>query len=88
MAVHWHVFRGRVLEPIAERTAPVSLRAICAKYDIDSEARASNMLITVKRRFKVVLRQHLRDSVISDAHLAGEIEALRRFFPETAQGME
>ena len=27
--VHWNVFRDRVLEPIAERTAPTSLKEIC-----------------------------------------------------------
>jgi hypothetical protein len=86
--VHWYVFRDRVLEPITERAAPVSLKEICAKYGIEGEARASNMLITVKRRFKTVLGQHLRDSVISEDDLAGEVEEIRRFFPDIAQEAE
>lgn len=83
--VHWHVFRDRVLDPIGERAAPPPFKAICAKYGIDDEAKASNMLITVKRRFKAVLEQHLRDSVVSDSHLAGEVEEIRQFFPDIAQ---
>ena len=46
------------------------------------------MLITVKRRFKAVLQQHLRDSVIADDYLTGEVEEIRRFFPDTAQETE
>lgn len=83
--VHWQVFRARVLDPITKRTAPIPLRAICAEYGIADEAKASNMLITVKRRFKAVLQQHLRESVISDDYLAGEVEEIRRFFPDIAQ---
>ena len=85
---HWCVFRDRVLAPIMERTAPMPLRDICVKYSIDGEARASNMLVTVKRRFRTLLRRHLRDSVISDEYLAGEIDEIRRFFPEIAQETE
>ncbi len=85
---HWYVFRDRVLEPITERTAPVSLKEICAKYGIEGQAKASNMLITVKRRFKAVLEQHLRDSVISEDYLAGEVEEIRRFIPDIAQESE
>jgi RNA polymerase sigma-70 factor (ECF subfamily) len=85
MAVHWYVFRARVLDPITERTAPLPLEEICAEHGIADEAKASNMLVTVKRRFKVVLRKHLRESVISDDCLAGEVEEIRRFFPNLAQ---
>jgi len=87
-AVHWHVFRARVLDPITERATPIPLKALCAKHGIENEARASNMLVTVKRRFQAVLRQHLRESVISDDDVAGEVEEIRRFFPDIAQETE
>ena len=83
--VHWQVFRARVLDPITERATPIPLKELCAKHGIENEARASNMLITVKRRFKAVLRQHLRESVISEEDLAGEVGEIRRFFPDIAQ---
>jgi hypothetical protein len=35
------------------------------------------MIVTVKRRFQAVLRQHLRDSVIADEYVEGEIEEIR-----------
>ena len=77
-----------LLKRIAARTAPIPFKALCAKYGIEDEAKASNMLITVKRRFKVVLEQHLRDSAISDDCLAGEVEEIRKFFPDIAQETE
>jgi len=86
--VHWQVFQDRVLRPITERAAPVPLKEICARYGIDGEATASNMIITVKRRFQVALRQQLRDSVLSDENVAGEVEEIRRFFPKIAQETE
>jgi RNA polymerase sigma-70 factor (ECF subfamily) len=83
--VHWQVFRDRVLRPIMDRTDPVPLKEICTRYGIDGEAKASNMIITVKRRFQAVLRQQLRSSVVSDEHAEGEVEEIRRFFPKVAQ---
>jgi RNA polymerase sigma-70 factor (ECF subfamily) len=86
--VHWCIFRDRLLRPIIERIDPVSIRELCAKYGIENSDKVSNMIVTVKRRFQTVLRQHLRDSVISDEHVEGEIEEIRRFFPKIAQEWE
>ena len=86
--IHWQVFRDRVLRPIMERTPPISLTEICARYGLEGEAKASNMIITVKRRFQAALRRQLRDSVLSDGHLEPEVEEIRRFFPKIAQETE
>jgi RNA polymerase sigma-70 factor (ECF subfamily) len=83
--VYWHVFCDRVLEPIMNRADPASLKDICVKYGIDDEAKASNMIVTVKRRFQTVLREHVRKSVVSDQQAVEELEELRRFFPRIAQ---
>ncbi len=83
--VHWHVFRERVLEPIMNRAEPVPLKDICAKYGINDEAKASNMIVTVKRRFQAVLREYIRKSVVSDQQVADELEEIKRFFPKIAQ---
>ena len=84
--VHWKVFGDRVLQPIMDGTEPPSLKEICDKYEIEDDAKASNMMVTVKRRFQAVLMAHLRDSVVSDEQVNGELEELRRFFPRMAQG--
>ncbi len=83
--VHWYVFRDRVLQPILNRDEPASLGEICTRYGIDSEAAASNMIVTVKRRLRTAMREHLRRSVNCDELVDGEMDELRRFFPEIAQ---
>ena len=83
--VHWHLFYDRVLAPITDRTDALSLIEICGKYGIEDEAKASNMIVTVKRRFQRLLREHLRRSVMSDDLLVDELEEMKRFFPKIAQ---
>jgi RNA polymerase sigma-70 factor (ECF subfamily) len=75
-AVHWEVFRARVLGPIMEDAAPPSLADLCAAHGIVDEAKASNMIITVKRRFQAALTRRIRERVSSDAEVEEEIRDL------------
>ena len=83
--IHWCLFRDRLLRPIIERIDRVSTKELCVKFDIEDSAKVSNMIVTIKRRFQATLRQQLRDSVISDEHVEGEVEEIQRFFPKIAQ---
>jgi len=78
--VHWKVFYARVLTPIMENADPPSLKEICDKYGIEDQAKASNMIITVKRRFQTTLKRHLRQSVSSDTDVNEELRELMQFF--------
>ena len=84
-SVHWHVFHDRVLQPILERTDAPSLSVLCERHGISDTGKASNMIITVKRRFQDCLRRHLRLSVASDAEMREEMQELQHFFPEIVQ---
>jgi hypothetical protein len=84
-SLHWNVFRDRVLQPIMSRKESPSLREICDKYGIEDDTKASNMIVTVKRRFQAALRKHLRHSVVSDEYINDEFKELRKFFPKMAQ---
>ncbi|MDI6451552.1 hypothetical protein [Anaerobaca lacustris] len=86
--LHWCVFRDRVLDPIMDRHPPPSLQEIVAKYGIQDERKVSNMIVTIKRRFRTALRQRLRESVTSDELVEGEFEQIRHFFPSIAQDSE
>ena len=83
--VHWHVFHDRVLEPIMEMTEPPSMKEICRKYAVENEAKASNMMVTVKRRFQAVLMSHLRSLVVSEEQVDEELAEIMRFLPKIAQ---
>lgn len=81
-AVYWEVFRIKVLTPIFEDAEAPSLEDICTKHAIEGEKRASNMMITVKRRFSAVLRQQLRQFVESDSEVEDEFRALVEILSE------
>ncbi len=84
-SVHWHVFHEKVLAPILDGADSVSLAELCHKYGIESPAVASNMIVTVKRCFRSILREHLRSTVLSDGEMAEESEQISRFLPRIAQ---
>jgi hypothetical protein len=85
MTVHWQVFCDRILEPIMNRTDPAPFKDICIKYGIEDEVTASNMIVTVKRRFQAIIREHVRKSVMTDQQVAEELEEIERFFPKITQ---
>jgi DNA-directed RNA polymerase specialized sigma24 family protein len=78
---HWQVFRDYLLYPTLEGHDPPPLKEIRRRYGLASERTASNMVITVKRRFQRLLRKHLRSTVSSDAEADEEF----RDFLETWQ---
>lgn len=73
---HWYIFREKVVEPILGDVEEPSLTDLCRKYDIENEKKASNMLITVKRRFGSILHRTLRASAQSDHEVQDEIAEL------------
>jgi hypothetical protein len=79
---YWEVFRLKILAPVFENVEAPSLEEICNKYAVESEKRASNMVITVKRRFASVLRQQLRQFVQSDSEVEDEFRALVEILSE------
>ena len=85
METHWGVFHDRIVRPMLSNADAPSLTDICEKYGIDSEKKASNMIITVKRRFQVILRQYLRNTVTSEREVDDELQEIIRFLPKRAQ---
>jgi DNA-directed RNA polymerase specialized sigma24 family protein len=85
LSTHWYLFRDRILEPILTASNPPSLDELCCKYQVENAAKASNMIITAKRRLGTVLQKHLRDLVTSDEQVREELEEIKRFFPNIAQ---
>jgi len=83
--VHWRVFRERVLAPITDGVDPASLAEICHKYDIKSPRVASNMIVTVKRRFQTILRKHLSQTVTGDGQIENELAEISKFLPHIGQ---
>lgn len=85
LEVHWSIFEERVLKPIFQHEQASSMKEICHTYGIASESIASNMLVTVKRRFRAVLRRVLRDTVRSEGEVDGELREMLSLFQPDAQ---
>jgi hypothetical protein len=83
--VHWHIFRDRVIAPIMAEAPSPSMADLCHKYGVSDASRASNMIVTVKRRFRAALKRHLRNSVVSDDEVEEELAEITRFLPRLAQ---
>ncbi|MFC1792688.1 RNA polymerase sigma factor [Planctomycetota bacterium] len=85
MKTHWSIFSERVIQPMLNNTTPPSLPDICEKYGIESEKKASNMIVTVKRRFQGALKQYIRSTVSSESYMADELKEILKFLPKKAQ---
>ena len=83
---HWKVFQARVLAPILDGAEAPPLADLCDKHGIEGESRASNMIITVKRRFGVVLRRCLRQFVQSDSEVEDEYSELIEILSKGSAG--
>ena len=74
--VHWEVFKARVLAPIMENAEPQPLAEVCQRLGIPDPSTASNMIVTVKRRFRSVLLETLGEHTASPSEAEEELHAL------------
>lgn len=85
LQTHWELFHARIVRPILDGTAAPPLSEVCSRLGIEDTRRGSNMIITVKRRFREVLRRHIRNTVISKDQVDEELDEIIRFLPKSAQ---
>ncbi|MHC4626341.1 MAG: RNA polymerase sigma factor [Planctomycetota bacterium] len=88
METHWALFHERVLQPILGHGDPASLSQLCENHGIEDTKKASNMIVTVKRRFRSVLMELVRNTVVTDEQAHEEFQYLLKFLPENAQRPE
>jgi len=87
-AKHWEVFRQTVVAPALQGAAPPALSELCERLEIANEVKASNMNVTVKRRFRSVLRTKVRALVGSADDLEAEIRELMEILSHPGAGGE
>lgn len=73
---HWKIFHAKILNPIIKNRPSPALRELCERYGVDSEAKASNMITTVKRSFRRALEDQLRRFVPTDSDIEDELNEL------------
>ncbi len=88
MENHWTLFYERVVRPLLKDSEAPSLAYICQVNGIENTQTASNMIVTVKRRFRVALEQNVRRTLLDGNQAPDEIEELLHFFRKSAQDFE
>ncbi len=81
---YWTLFSDRVIQPILKGHPPPPLPALCRQYNIKNQRKASNMLVTAKRKFQQVLIHQLRITVLDETTAHEELEEIVEFFARGA----
>jgi hypothetical protein len=79
MLNHWRIFQLKVLAPALQDAQDLSMKQICERCGVASAEQAANMLITVKRRFRSILRRYVRNLVRSDSEAEAEFREIFGF---------
>jgi RNA polymerase sigma-70 factor (ECF subfamily) len=73
---HWRLFHEHIVEPILSRQESTSLTELCGRFDIPTTIKAENMIETVRRRFRAIMKERVRQYVASDEDVEQEIRDL------------
>lgn len=73
---YWEVFTGRVVRPMLFNEPPTPYDTLIDRFDLTDASQASNMMITVKRRFARTLREEVGRTVSDPIQVDGELRAL------------
>ena len=78
LAAHWAVFESRVVGPMLNGSEPTSYSVLVDTLDLRDGAQASNMMITVKRRFARALHREVGETVSGPDVIEDELLTLLR----------
>jgi len=80
---HWEVFRQTVVEPTLSGAEIPPMPTLCRELDIGTPKQAAAMNVTVKRRFKRVMRAYVLEFVASEEEVDSEIGDLMEILSMT-----
>lgn len=75
-ALHWEVFKAKVLTPILDNAKPAPLSQVCQRLGIADPSSASNMIVTVNRKFRSAVLETLGQHVGSPSEAEDELHEL------------
>ena len=85
MEKHWALFHKRVIGPILYDQPEMPLSELCDSHQIKDVKTASNMIITVKRRYKTALLDQVNKTVLSHDQAPEELAELMTYIPSDAK---
>ena len=84
--IYWDIFYARVVAPILEGVPAISISDFCIQNSIQDEKQASNMIVTVKRRFKSSMFKYLRQFVCRDDEVEEEFNDILKILSQQNAG--
>ena len=84
MEKHWALFQERFIDPILHDQPARPLSELCDSLQIEDTRTASNMITTVKRRYKAALLDQVNRTVVSHDRASEELADLMAYFPKGA----
>lgn len=79
LTAHWEAFRTNVLGPTLWRTHSLDLAELARRVGAADAAQASNMIQTMKRRFRRMLREVVGETVATPEQVEAELAELRDY---------
>jgi DNA-directed RNA polymerase specialized sigma24 family protein len=76
---HWRVFEQRVVRPACDGCEPAAIARLVEEVGARDGPEISSMVNTVKRKFRVMLRDVVADTLDDPGELDGELADLRAF---------
>jgi len=73
----WGVFECRILKPLFEESEPLAYEELVTRFNLQSPAQASNVLITAKRMFARCLRTVVSEYASGSDDVEREIDELK-----------
>jgi len=83
---HWKVFQDRVLLPLFESQTALSVAEICDKHEIPHESQVSNMVVTVKRKFKRILEDCIQAQLDPGQEVGSELQDMMHILSQPCAG--
>lgn len=80
---HWRAFELNILRPITTGASPLPMDEVARLVGARDAAHASNMIVSIKRRFRATLRKVVAETVADPAQVEEEIALMKRMFGGT-----
>lgn len=87
METHWALFQKRVIGPILYDLPKIPLSDLCDTHAIKDTKTASNMITTVKRRYRSALLNQVNRTVLSHDQASDELADLMAYLPVPSKGV-
>lgn len=77
---HWRAFELNILRPITTGARPLPMDEVARLVGARDATHASNMIVSIKRRFRATLRKVVAETVADPAQVEEEIALMKRMF--------